>query len=81
MHGTIKSNHNYTHIWVQIIPNVKVTYFLSQRYIHEFDFFFFNGIYMSLPFIIIEFWWFIYIRFFFFYTTLTYLEQKLKKLR
>ena len=41
MHGTIKSNHNYTHIWVQIIPNVKVTYFLSQRYIHEFDFFFF----------------------------------------
>ena len=41
MHGTIKSNHNYTHIWVQIIPNVKVTHFLNQRYIHEFDFFFF----------------------------------------
>ena len=44
MHGTIKSNHNYTHIWVQIIPNVKVTHFLSQRYIHEFDFFFFWNI-------------------------------------
>ena len=25
MHGAIKNNHNYIHIWVQIIPDVKVT--------------------------------------------------------
>ena len=33
MHGTIKKNHNYTHIWVQIRPNVRVT---THRYIHDF---------------------------------------------
>ena len=41
MHGTIKNNHNYTHIWVLIILSVRVTHFLSHRDIHEFHSFFF----------------------------------------
>ena len=51
MHGTIKNNHNYTHIWVLIILSVRVTHFLSHRDIHEFHSFFFFWIYkMSLLF-------------------------------
>ena len=32
MRSTIKNNHNYTHIWIQIRHSVRVTH----RYIHEF---------------------------------------------
>ena len=31
MHSTIKNNHNYIHICVQIILGVRVTHFLSHK--------------------------------------------------
>ena len=77
-----------THIWVLIILGARVTHFLSYRDIYEFYSFFFCFFFwiykmsLLLFFLIGYFMVFIYlfyIRLFIFYTTLTHLEQKLKK--
>ena len=72
MHGIIKKKNTITHIWIQIILC------LSRRYIHEFYSFFllFFFFFFEYTHEFTLFYWFIYIRFFVFCTTLAHLEIK-----
>ena len=83
MHNIIKNNYNYIHIWIQIIHRIRITYFLSHRWVLlslSFLFLFLVlDIHISILSFLLSFLWFIYSKLFIFYTILTHLEQRLKK--
>ena len=79
MHNIIKNNYNYIHIWIQIIHRIRITYFLSHRWVLLSLSFLFLFLVLDIHISILSFLWFIYSKLFIFYTILTHLEQRLKK--
>lgn len=85
MHGTIKNNYKYTHIWVQIIINVKITHLFRCIYIYIYEFYFFFNVFLHIHEFTSSFFFFfwafdgLFYRLFVFCITLTHLEQQPKK--